>query len=209
MSFYLLLVALAYLVGSAWQQSTVISAFHLPPENRDHPLPFSQDTVADVVRDAIMAVGMQAQGRGLPQPCSAVAGAAGESGGLPAPASPAFEAPTPVAVEVKGFSAPALVAAVRSLLRRERLITGDVVLVNGDSLQLLARADDAGPWAEGPAPLSLDGLKEAGCKLAEDILASTDKNLLAAALIRRGKYDRVAALYGSLPSAKLAAARAP
>ena len=52
-------------------------------------------------------------------------------------------------------------------------------------------------------PLSLDGLKEAGCKLAEDILASTDKNLLAAALIRRGKYDR-GALDGSLPSAKLA-----
>ena len=43
-------------------------------------------------------------------------------------------------------------------------------------------------------------MQYASCELAERILGATDKNLLAAAWIRRGKYDEVIKLYGNLPA---------
>ena len=47
---------------------------------------------------------------------------------------------------------------------------------------------------------SLEGLKLASCELAENILGAMNKDVLAAAWIRRGKYDDVINLYGNLPS---------
>ena len=88
------------------------------------------------------------------------------------------------------------------MLRRERSISGDVLLTGGDKFQLVARADDAGPWMVEPQQLSLGGLKIASCELAEQILGTTDRNLLAAALIRRGDYKRVINLYDVMPTDK-------
>ena len=49
-----------------------------------------------------------------------------------------------------------------------------------------------------PQNISLNGLRIASCELAEDILGATNKNVLAAAWLRRRQYDRVTDLYRDL-----------
>ena len=106
---HLFLVALAYLVAAPGSNPRYLRLS--PASRKPRPSPALQPGHG-CRRGARCHNGRRhaSSGPRPPSACSAVAGAAGESGGLPAPASPAFEAPTPVAVEVKGFSALALVA---------------------------------------------------------------------------------------------------
>src|SRR5262249_46794080 len=65
---------------------------------------------------------------------------------------------------------------------------------------LLARSNDGHTWSVPPQEVSPEGLKKAVCALADTILVQTNRDLLAAALIRRGDFQRVEDLYGPLPS---------
>jgi tetratricopeptide (TPR) repeat protein len=211
--FYILVPVLAYALWYGLQPATMIAPFHLPPEDKAHPLPFSGEAVADAVQDAITSIRQEAAGHPLTPPCDFLAPREKEEdfGGLKAAGSSlfelkaagssSFEARGPVLVEVKGISPEAVVSAAREVLGKEGYITGDVVLGKvPNSFQLMARAKDGGPWMTKPKEISLDGLMYASCELAERILGATNKNVLAAAWIRRGKYDNVVNLYGDLPS---------
>ena len=200
MPFYILIPVLAYALWYGLQPATVIAPFHLPPENKEHPLPFSGEAVADAVQDAIMSIRQEAEGQPLTPPCDFLAANEGKFGGLKAKPSSSFEVRGPVSVEVKGISPGAVASAAREALGTERYISGDVILSGANLFQLMVRANDRGPWMTKPKEISLDGLKYASCELAERILGATNKNVLAAAWIRREKYDGVIELYGHLPS---------
>ncbi len=197
--FYILFPALVYAVWYGLQPATVIAPFHLPPEDKVHPLPFSGEAVADVVQDAITSIRQEAEGRVPPPPCDRPAQKDEQFGGLQARASTAFEVRGPVTVEVKGISPEAIASAAREVLGKERYISGDVILDSQGTFRLMAQANDAGPWMTKPQQTSLDGLQWASCELGERILGSINRNVLAAAWIRRGKYDAVIGLYGNLP----------
>ena len=193
--FYVLVPVICYATYHGLQRATVISTFHLPPVNKEKPLPFSGETVADVLKNGMTAIRDEAEGRVVPAPCDTIAVKDKAFGGLTARAHTSFEVSGPVTVEVNGFSASAVISEARQVLGRERTISGDVVLMGTTSFQLIASANDAGPWTVPPQELSADGLKNGGCLLAEMILTDTDKNLLTSALIRRGQYPRVIGLY--------------
>jgi Flp pilus assembly protein TadD len=196
----LLVAVVAYAGWQGWQRATVIAPFQLPPENREQPLPFSGETVADTLLDGFSAIQSEAQGLGLPAPCDQMATKHESFAGVVYPPSPAFEVIGRPIAEVKGISVEAAISVAREILGHEQEITGDVVLVGPDQFELMARARNLGPWNAGPFPLSLEGLKNAGCTLAEEILGDTNKNLLAAALIRRADYQRVINLYHRMPT---------
>jgi len=198
--FYILVAVLAYALLYGLQPATVIAPFHLPQENKEWPLPFSGEAVADAVQDAITSIRQEAEGQPLTPPCDFLVPNEIEFGGLKAGGSGTFEVRGPVSVEVKGISPEAVKSAARQVLRNERYISGDVILSGLNSFQLMARANDHGPWMTKPQEISLDGLKYASCELAERILGATNKNILAAAWIRREKYKEVIDLYGIVPS---------
>jgi len=200
--FYLLIVLVGYAGYNGWEKETVISTFHMPPESRERPLPFGGETVASMLQDALTGIGKEAEGRPPSTPCDALETKHTEFGGLTARAGGVFELGGRVGVEIKGISAAALVSVAREVLGRERSISGDVLLDGSDGFQLIARADDGGPWKVDSRPLSLEGLKRASCELAQQILATTDKNLLAAALIHREDYKSVIDLYTVWPTDK-------
>ena len=199
--FYILVPVLAYALWYGRQPATVIAPFHLPPENKEQPLPFSGEAVADALQDAIMSIRQEAEGQPLTPPCDLLVQEEEESFfGLRAAGGGSFQVRGPVTVEVKGISPEALVSAAREVLGKERYISGDVVLRAPSSFQLMARANDHGPWMTKPREVSLPALQYASCELAERILGATNKNVLAAAWIRRGKYDDVIEqLYKGLP----------
>lgn len=198
--FYILVPVLAYALWYGLQPATVIAPFHLPPEDKDHPLPFSGEAVADALQDAIASIEQEAEGQPLTRPCEFLAhGGEQATFGIVAPRIASFQV-RPVTVEVKGISPEAVVSAAREVLGRERYISGDVILSTPNTFQLMARANDHGPWMTDPREISVDGLKHASCELAESILGATDKNVLAAAWNRRGNYDDVVKLYGDLPT---------
>jgi len=196
--FYILLAVLAYALRYGLQPATVIAPFHLPQENKDWPLPFSGEAVADAVQDAITSIRQEAEGQPLTPPCDFLAAKDGNFGGVMARATGSFEVRGPVSVEVKGISPKAVKSAAREVLGNERQISGDVILSGLNSFQLMARANDYGPWMTDPKEISLDGLRFASCELAERILGATNKNVLAAAWIRRERYEDVIKLYGPM-----------
>jgi len=198
--FYILIAVLAYALYYGLQPATVIAPFHLPPENKEHPLPFSGEAVADAVQDAITSIQQEAEGQPLTSPCDFLAPKEQQFGGLKAEAGSSFQVRGPVTVEVKGISPEAVKSAAREVLGNERYISGDVILSGLNSFQLMARANDRGPWMTKPQDISLDALKYASCELAERILGATNKNVLAAAWIRREKYKEVIDLYVNLSS---------
>ena len=199
--FYIIVLVLLYATWFGVRPATVITTFHLPPETKGTSVPFSGETVSRFLQDAITSIRKEAQGALPSPPCDFIPHKKGEQlRGLSAETRASFEVRGPVTMEVKGISPEALVSAAREVLGKERLISGDVVLSDSSSFQLVARADDGGPWMTSPRPLTLAGLKEASCELAESVLGATNKNVLAAAWIQRGKYDDVIKLYGILPS---------
>jgi tetratricopeptide (TPR) repeat protein len=208
--FYILVPVLAYALWYGLQPATVIAPFHLPQENKEHPLPFSGEAVADALQDAIISTEQEAKGERPNLSCYFGPPKGGPSaywepaylGGLRAEAGNSFAVRGPVAVEVKGISLDAIISAAREILGKERYITGDVIVSGGNGFRLIAQANDSGPWATDPKELSFDGLRYASCELAERILGATNKNVLAAAWIRRGKYkyDDVIKLYRDLPT---------
>jgi len=197
--FYIILPVVFYAAWYGRQPSTVIMPFHLPPENKEKPLPFSGDAVADTLQDAITSIRAEAAGYPPLPPCDFPRQKGLPFGGLKAEARGSFEVRGPVTVEVKGISPEALVSAAREVFGKETYISGNVLIVP-EGFQLLAQANDNGPWMTKPEEISLQGLRIAGCELAEDILGATNKNVLAAAWLRRRDYARVIDLYGDLPA---------
>jgi tetratricopeptide (TPR) repeat protein len=215
--FYILAPVLAYALWYGLQPATVIAPFHLPQENKENPLPFSGEAAADVLQDALTSIEQEAKGQAMPPPCDfweeKEAEASGSievhSGGrelflvvlpLKSETSVSFEVRGPVSTEVKGISPEAVISAAREVFGKERYISGDVVLKAPHSFQLMARAKDRGPWTTKPQEISLPGLQYASCELAERILGATNKNVLAAAWIRRENYGDVIKLYADVPS---------
>ena len=214
---YLPFYVLACLVGfAAWkgrQETTVIAEFHLPPQNATVPLPFSGETVAHVLLDAVSSIRSEARADPTPSPCGILA--TGNPSGHFArttkrsslfpgdtPPGTSFQIRGRVAVEVKGISVEALISVAREILERERTVTGDVVLDGADKFRLMARAEGLGPWTVGPFSLSFDGLRAACCALAEGIMEGTDKNVLAGAFFHRGQPERVVEIYREMPRDK-------
>ena len=177
----------------------MIAPFELPPENKDRPLPFTGETVANTLRDTFSAIQNEAQGQEL-QPCGEMTEKQEHFfSAVVFPPNASFNVPPRTLVEVKGISVDAIKSVAREVLGHEQHITGDVVLVGSDKFQLRAREDDSGPWSGGTFSL-LNGLENAECTLAEAILASTNRNLLAAAIINRGEYQRAIDLYRHMPT---------
>ena len=67
--FYILVSVLAYALWYGLQKATVIVPFHVPPENKDKPLPFGGGTVADVLQDALTSIRAEAEGSPGHPPC--------------------------------------------------------------------------------------------------------------------------------------------
>jgi tetratricopeptide (TPR) repeat protein len=199
--FYLLIIVTGYAWYNGRQQTIVISAFQLPPKSEAQGFPFNGETVANVLRDAIYSIQQEAEGRSPSPQCDPASGGGGDIMHFDwvgvVPMATSYERPGPIIVEVKGFSVAGLVSLAREILGREKLISGDVVLDGGESFQLMARTSDSGPWFTESQVISLSGLKKASCALAQDVMKVTDRNVLASALIRRGKYKDVIAIYGS------------
>ena len=125
--FYLVCIIAGYALWNGRQQTTVISPFHLPPESKEESLPFSGETVANVLRDAMVSVQKEAEGQTAPPPCESMVQSTESFGGLTsAPVLTHVETPNPVAVEVRGISLSALISFAREVLHRERNISGDV-----------------------------------------------------------------------------------
>ena len=203
--FYILVPVMLYTAWFGLQPATVIAPFHLPPENREHPFTFSGEAVADALQDAIASIQKEAAGQAPSPPCDFPPQRRQNSGSPQAAAAISFvRSPVaqlrPPTAEVKGISPEALVAAAREVLGTETLIDGDVLASTPNSFQILAQANDRGSWMTKPREITPEGLRWASCELAEDILGATNKNVLAAAWIRRQQYDRVIKLYGDLPA---------
>jgi TPR repeat protein len=196
--FYIIVPIVLFAVWYGLQPATVIMPFHLPPEDKAHPLPFGGDAVADTLQDAITSIRQEASGHDPLPPCDFPWQKKDTFGGLMAGNIGSFEVRGPVLVEVKGISPEALVSAAREVFGNERYISGNV-LIAPKGFQLLAQANDRGPWMTGPQEISLNGLKITTCEMAEDIIGATNKNVLAAAWIRRHEYTRVIDLYRNLP----------
>jgi Flp pilus assembly protein TadD len=214
--FYVLIAIVILALYHGRRQKTVISAFHLPPENKKMPIPFSGETVANTLQDALRAIHMEAEGQDPPPPCTQPAarrkkliGATKSLTTFADLKTPAFEGRGGVETEINGVSVAALASLAREILGRETTISGDVLAYDPGKFELVARASHAGPWADegpwtvDPQPLTPEGLRTASCKLAEQVWESANKNLLAAALIHRGEsenYEQVIRLYDVIPT---------
>jgi tetratricopeptide (TPR) repeat protein len=198
----------------------VIQPFQLPPESKEHSLPFNGVTIANTLRDAMTALGEEAAGRQVPSPCDFLATEDINFEALIAQSNTSYQSPDgasrtalaefgvessvsfqihgPFDVEVSGLSREGVNSLARDLMGHVKVISGDLVLDGPDSFQLMARTNNGGPWTVDSQPTSLSGLKKASCAMAEQILKRTDRNLIAAALIRRRKYVDVVRLYGTL-----------
>src|SRR5215469_9603300 len=111
--FYMLAALVLYAFWYGRQPAIVIAPFHLPPASRDKPLPFSGDTAAGLLQDAITAIRQEAAGKPVPSPCERWAAKDEEYGGLKAPPSVTFQVRGPVLVEVKGVSVESIVSFAR------------------------------------------------------------------------------------------------
>jgi tetratricopeptide (TPR) repeat protein len=204
--FYLIVLVAGYAAYHGSQEVTIISPFHLPPDNKERQLPFSGETVANELRDALTSIRGEAEGQRLQDPCKADAPKEESSGGL----NPRYGNIVQVRggtfdVEVKGISIDALVAEGREVLGKAHAISGDIIFVGSDSFKMIARDEDGHTWTV-PSGLkrgyllSDDTLGIASCQLAEAILEATNRRVLAAALLHRGEFERVIKLYQDLPT---------
>ena len=174
--FYLLATVVLYAGFRGHAHATVISPFHLPPQQT---LPFSGATAANSLQDAFGEIRNEAEA-GLRKRSGKLVGiAASELAGLKLPEFTQFETPTRFAVEIKGLSHEALVSVARKVWKTERVISGDVVVHDGN-FRLLARSNDAGPWMSVPRAITLDSIRQASRELALEMLADFDPALLAA-----------------------------
>ena len=175
--FYLLLIVVAYAGWKGWPRATVISSFQMPPDNKERPMPFNGEAVAEMLQDYLTAVQNEAQGvRIVSPPCDQMAVRHEDFGGLAAGPGPAFRVGGHVVVEVKGMSVDALISVAREVIGHETTVTGDVLLDGTDRFQLIARTETAGPWVVRSQPLSLSGLRAASCEMADAVLESRRRN---------------------------------
>jgi tetratricopeptide (TPR) repeat protein len=184
--FYLLLIVVSY---SGWQGATaitVISPFHASTQTG---VPFSGETVADALEDALSTIDSDAET------------AAHEVDLIPSEIdSPHLgffkhntpftrvQSPTTFGPEVKGLSYEGVISTARSVLGSQRSIYGDLI-VDGNSMILTARSNDGGPWQSDAQPKTFEGLKLATRDLAEKIFATLDPTVAGTALMRDRKFS--------------------
>lgn len=213
------LVSFAYVIYQSEQSTTVIAPFAVHSASNAQ-LPFSGETVANVVRDGLEAVGkvaMQQPGRfpcannPVPSDISRALSPKDASLGIDLqPVFPILEVttaapiPEPVTLEVKGVSLNALLSAARSVLRTERVISGDLIGDGSGSFFMIARSKNGdGPWSVGPYATTKQGLQDASCQMAEYILKDINPNLLGEAYINSSRTTDVVVLYNEQVSADI------
>jgi tetratricopeptide (TPR) repeat protein len=206
------LVAFAYVIYQSEQPTTAIAPFTLHSEGKGDDLPFSGETVANVVRDGLESIGKVARQEPGRLPCANTRPPSDipqalspqdlslDADLLPVLRAPeattATQSPEPVTLEVKGVSLNALLSAARALQGSERMISGDVIVDGSGSFSIVARSNRGnGAWGVGPYPANMKGLEEASCALAEYILKDTNPNLLAEAYINSHRSAEAVILY--------------
>src|ERR1700723_2866103 len=192
----LALLAFAYVIYQSEQPTTAIAPFTIHSAGSSDKIPFSGETVANVVRDGLDSLGKVARQEPGRFPCPntqppsdipralASQDLALNADLLPVlrvpEATTAIQSPEPVTLEVKGVSLNALLSAARAIQGTERLISGDVILDATGSFSLVARSNRGdGTWVVGPYQANKEGLAKASCNLAEYILKDINPNLLA------------------------------
>jgi tetratricopeptide (TPR) repeat protein len=206
------LVAFAYVIYQSEQPTTAIAPFTIRSGGKADNIPFSGETVANVVRDGLDSIGKVARQEPGRFPCpntrppSDIPRALASQDlalnadllpvlRIPEPTT-AIQSPEPVTLEVKGISLNALLSAARALQGTERLISGDVIVDATGSFSIVARSNKGdGAWNVGPYPANKEGLANASCKLAEYILKDTNPNLLAEAYVNSQRSAEVLILY--------------
>jgi hypothetical protein len=127
--FYVSLLIVAYAVFYGLQPDFVISPFHGPVETKQN-LPFSGETAAAVLSDALNAIQRVARGERPRVPCL---GEHSPSSGGERSLGPFLEIipvemPRPANVEVKGISLAAVVSVAHEIFGTEQMISGDIIL---------------------------------------------------------------------------------
>lgn len=212
------LVAFAYVIYQSEETTTVIAPFTVHSEGKAANLSFSGETVANVVRDGLDAVGKVATREPGRFPCasspvssdiSQILDPTVVSTGIGLnPALPDLKTATTVhtseriTLEIKGISLNALLSAARTVLRTEREIYGDLIVDESGSFLMVARSTKGeGPWTVGPYAATKKGLQDASCQMAEYILKDIDPNVLAEAYINSNRPNDVVILYNEQVSA--------
>jgi tetratricopeptide (TPR) repeat protein len=207
--FYLLLIVVCYAGWKGTNSVTVVSPFHTPGQAA---LPFSAETVADTLQDAMNTIFSETdsatvQQTKAPKQVSAFVPAELEESSMSAlaTAAPNFtraQSPTTFAPEVKGLSYDGILSTARSILGTETNIYGDVI-VESNELILVVRSKDQGPWESHSFPKTFEGLKRASRDVAEQILTTLDPTAAGIALNRDGN------LTASIGAFLRAASRSP
>ena len=195
---YLLAIVCLYPAYQVSQHATVIAPFHLPADNH---LPFNEQTVANALHDVFRIVREDTEFWLRENNWTLVGFNENQDSLIRLPEITRTQVPSRVVFEVKGLSHDGLVAMARKVLRRERTISGDVMITGPEQFELVARSDREGPWHAGPAPSSPSGLHQASEELAFRMMADLDPVLLALYELRHGyaetAYTRLEASMGS------------
>jgi tetratricopeptide (TPR) repeat protein len=196
-----LFVVISYSVYYGLRPTVVIAPFHLPEGTKENGLPFSGETVAGVLADALNGIQREANGEATRPPClTKIKGAhfvnLSAWGAAPEPAR--IEGIGTATVEVKGISLEALVALAHRVLHTERVISGDVIVDPNKEVYFMARSLYGENWRVGPYPMSEGALETAGCELGESILREINPRRLAAFYVASAQYRQMLELFDSL-----------
>jgi tetratricopeptide (TPR) repeat protein len=183
-----LIVVLASIAG--WQartEVTTIAPFQTPKAD----LPFNGDTVADALRDSFKSLYDEVTTESQDQRQKHSDADISVLRGLNSPSFKTTQDASRFAVDVKGLSYEKIVSSARAMRHTEKLISGDVILINNAAqFILVARTSESGPWQSIPSPTTAEGLKQATRSLAERILEAEDPTVAGAALLKDGQVDQ-------------------
>lgn len=185
-SMYAVILVVVYAAYRGRKDATVISPFCLPA---DAKLPFSEHTVANALRDALLEIQREAEHGIRGKSTSLVGLGSSELKELKLPDLKDFSVQARFSVEVQGFSLDAAISVARKLFGKERIISGDVV-TDGTIFFLLVRSQEMGPWKIGPQPATMVGLDSAVRELGLKVVEASHPTLLAAHEIAIGKYEQ-------------------
>jgi tetratricopeptide (TPR) repeat protein len=176
-----------FVVWTVRKPVVVFSPFQIP-SNKDFP--FLGETITGYLLQTLAAMRRKA---GRPSNVQALRpygrGEIDEELFYLPPQATVFQSPPKFTVEIKGFSYEGILSTVRKVLRKEKVLYGDVLL-DGEKMILAARGDGIGPCETQPVAVSPKGLRDACGDLARQILADLDSDLLGVILARERKYER-------------------
>ena len=176
-----------FVVWTARKPVVVFSPFQTPA---DKDFPFLGETITGYLLQTLAAMRRKA---GRPSNVQAMRpygrGEVDEELFYLPPQATVFQSPPKFTVEIKGFSYEGVLSTVRKVLRKEKVMYGDVLL-DGENMILTARGDGIGPCETQPVSVTPKGLRDACGELARQILSDLDSDLLGVILARERKYER-------------------